>query len=41
MIMNDSNHYKYILNARNISNVVLDCRLPVSAGLSSVSLEAM
>ena len=31
-------HYKYIFDTRDISGFVSDCRLPVSAGLSSVSL---
>lgn len=38
MIMDNSNHYKYIFVPRNISEFVSDCRLPVFAGLSSVSL---
>ena len=38
MIVDDSNHYKYIFDTRDISDIVSDCGLPVSAGLSSVSL---
>ena len=37
MIMDDSNHYKYIL-MRATFQILCQTRLPVSAGLSSVSL---
>ena len=38
MIMDNSNHPKYVFDTRDVSDIVSGWGLPVSAGLSSVPL---